>query len=174
MAIKMLCSNNEPGAFERDGAWYKTSHNGLVVGLVEVNNYDDSWFLAEVWTGSEIERVQYATTAAWCGESHAVIDASQEVRAAARAWREARVAEREAAEEARVAKERAARAAVELEVARMRDLKGMRVVLRTKGVEVEGSLFWAGLSGSGKTARVGIRTDAGDAVWGTAKQVRLA
>ena len=174
MAITKLCSPQDPGAFERDGAWYRTTHVGVVVGLVEINMYDDSTFSAEVWTGSEIEREPYATTSAWCGQSGAWIDAPAEVLAAARAWREARMAARDAEFEAQIEAQRAKRAAVELEVARMRDLKGSRVILRTKGAEVQGSLFWVGISGSGKTARVGVRTDAGDAVWGTSKQVRLA
>lgn len=67
------------------------SHVGLVLGLREINKYDDSDFLARVWNPelAKVEEVHFASTRYWSYNNHAEIDAGPEVVALAAAYVEA-------------------------------------------------------------------------------------
>lgn len=169
MAIRMLTNTTE-GAINIGDAWYRDSHHGLVLALIEENRYDDSDFFALVWNRSlgAPERVQYATTRFWSGASGASVDATDEVRAAWEAYRakEAAATAETAAANLEVVME--ARAAVAAEFERVSSLKGLAV--RIKGGSVL-TLFWVGRSKSGETVRVGLRDESGSVKWTSSKQV---
>lgn len=169
MAIRMLTNTTE-GAIKIGDAWYRDSHHGLVLALIEENRYDDSDFFAVVWNTKTCapERVQYATTRFWSGAASAFVDATDEVREAWDAYRAKERAEREKAAAADLEVATKARAAVAEELERVTALKGLRV--RIKGGSVL-TLFWVGRSKSGETVRVGLRDEAGSVKWTSSKQV---
>lgn len=68
---------------------HETSYEGVVLSLHERNGYDDSDFYAMVWdeeTG-RVKSVEYATTRGWTYHNGASVDATDEVRAKAVAWK---------------------------------------------------------------------------------------
>lgn len=65
-------------------------YEGAVLDEGEMNYHDDSDFYAVVWTGTEVTRVQYASTR-YGGGGSSRIDATPEVIEAAAVWKEAQV-----------------------------------------------------------------------------------
>ena len=61
---------------------------GCVISTGEVNGYDDSDFYAVVWNEAtqSPERIEYATTRAWCYPNSATVDATPEVLAKYATW----------------------------------------------------------------------------------------
>lgn len=148
MTIRVLCDQNEPGAFV-DEHWTKQVQSyhpdrlihvrefakGATVAMREANGYDDSDFFATYYDAEQDKfvEVMYGTTRGWTYPANATIDATQEIAAKYEAhlkamWR-AR-AEREAAIEAK------------------RPRKGKRCLITAKRGKAakfsgqEGTIFW--------------------------------
>ena len=90
MAVTMMCEPGTPGAVRSDywskegrDIWMVTTHKGLVVGLREMNGYDDSDFYATVWNEEKgaPEEIMYASTRGWTYPNGAAVDATDEVKA---------------------------------------------------------------------------------------------
>lgn len=67
-------------------AWRVYSYEGAVLAEREINGYDDSDFMATVWTDTEIIEVCWGTTRGWTYANGCAIDATPAVREAAAAW----------------------------------------------------------------------------------------
>lgn len=142
-------------------------------------------YYATVWTGSEVKEVSTGTSE-FGSDCKVTVDATPETKAAVKAWRDAKEAERLAAWEA-AAPEREARRLKEEAADRKRRIreakkylntpeKGDRVtVARRRGSKAPpkgttGKIIWTGESGMG-TPRVGILDDSGAKHWTTAGNV---
>ena len=152
---------------KRPPLYMKTTHVGLVIDPSgEYNGRDDSDFYALVWDPErkQPEKYVYATTRGWTYANSAAFDATPEVLAAYRAWRD---------EEDRLHREHAA-AAFEEEARRMmltpklnypcRVVKGRKVKIGTEGICVRKALGDFG-------PRVGIKVGDGTTVWVAASNV---
>jgi len=64
----------------------KETHKGCVLATYERNMYDDSDFIAIVWTGEKLAHVEYATTRGWTYLNSATIEATPEVLDQVRAY----------------------------------------------------------------------------------------
>lgn len=156
----------EPGVVEGVDSWsgkpafYRVSHEGLVLWVGEHNWRDDSDFYAVVWDPEkgESREVEYGTTRFPSYGNSAEPDASSEVWAAYRAW----VASLEAAREAR----------------RIRPGKLLRVVKGRKvPIGLVGECIWYGAGkkfGPGPVPyRVGIKDAEGGVHWTAASNVEV-
>ena len=90
--------------------WLAVSYRGCVLETRERNYYDDSDFYAVVWDEEKgcVREVDYATTRAWTYRNFARVDATDDVRAKAKAWARAELERLDAIEAERRAKENAA------------------------------------------------------------------
>lgn len=128
-------------------------HTGAVLGTFERNGYDDSDFLAIVWTGEKLTAIEYASTRSWTCHNKAVVDASEDtIRAATEwyraQWREATI-NNARADAAKPTKGRIVRS----------------LTTRGKNVGVSGTVKWIGDDGYARVysgpvpQRVGIKVD---------------
>jgi hypothetical protein len=111
---------------------FLVEYEGAVLGKFERNGYDDSDFLAVVWTGEVVTTVEYATTRGWTYYNGATVDATDEVKALAAEWMAATGIDRYRREDVAAA----------LDVAvgkRVRVTKGRKVPVGT-----EGTICWLG------------------------------
>jgi hypothetical protein len=141
---------------------YEVSWVGQVVGLREMNGYDDSDFYAIVWDAAEgrTREVWYATTRGWTYRNSAAVDATEEVWAAYNAWRQARADEAAAAQAAwEAAQPRKGRTVTVV--------KGRKVPLGTTG-----TVIWTGPGYRGGE-RVGIKDAEGEVYWTAASNVEV-
>lgn len=161
MAIRMWKGRNPDT--DTGPEFYDVTFEGAVLGIYERNGYDDSDFFATVWDDDQgaVREVQYATTRGWTYNNSASVDATDEVKAKARAWFEPKFAGFRAARAT-------AEAATPAKGKRVKVVKGRKVPVGT-----EGTVFWEGEDryardyGLGKPRRVGFKDDAG-AKWFTA------
>lgn len=174
MAIKTMCDATTPGAVKNEywtkntghDIWMVTTHEGVVIGLGEVNGYDDSDFYATVWndaTGAP-EKVTYASTRGWTYPNGAAVDATPEVVAKYAAYCEAAMAAARAAAAAR-------------EAAAPKKGKKGKITRNVKGKHaieagVTGTIFWVGEDkfarsyyGAAPKVRVGFEADDGRKVF---------
>lgn len=91
MAITMQCDKDAQGAYPAKytkDVWLQDTYQGCVVRTYERNWYDDSDFYATVWdeANQKTEEVMYASTRGWTYCNGATVDASDEVKAKARAY----------------------------------------------------------------------------------------
>lgn len=110
----------------------EVTYVGAVLYTGEINGYDDSDFYADVWTGTSVKRITYATTRGWTYANGAHVDATPDVRAAAAVWYTARALESLKAKAADDALTPAKGKAVKV-------VKGRKVPLGT-----EGTVIWVG------------------------------
>jgi hypothetical protein len=138
---------------------FKVSWAGLVVATGEHNHYDDSDFYAVVWDNGQPREVEYATTRGWTYRNSAAVDADPATVAAYEGWlaadREARAADRAAAEAARIAK------GTTVEVVRG----------RTVPAGTTGTVIWAGTR-YGRD-RIGVKDAAGTVHWTDARNAEV-
>lgn len=92
MAVKRMSKTFDTKAYERhepqaEGA-YEVTFEGAVLDTYERNGYHDSDFFAVVWDDEQqtVRSVAYATTSGWTYPNSAVVDATEETLAKARAW----------------------------------------------------------------------------------------
>lgn len=139
---------------------------GLVLTTYEKNGYDDSDFLAVVWSEEKGEPfdVLYASTR-FAGGDLVTVDATPEVRAKYEGWKARKVAEARAAEAAR-------EAATPYRGKTVKVVRGRKVPLGTVG---EVTWFGKGKSYGFRPAetRVGLRTLDGTVYWTAAKNVEV-
>ena len=172
MAIVMMTEATTPGAV-RSAYWSKEgrdiytveTHKGLVVGLREMNGYDDSDFYATVWNEEKgaPEEIMYASTRGWTYPNGAAIDATDEVKAKYDAYTAARM---KAAAEARNAR-------LAAEPGKGKKARTTRSVKGKNAIEagVTGTIFWVGEDKfarntyGGKALRVGFAADDGRKVF---------
>lgn len=142
--------------------YMETTHKGLVLSTGEYNGYDDSDFFAVVWnpvTGTT-SRVEYATTRGWTYPNSAVVDATDEVKAAYAAYCEK-------ARKEYAAKKAAEEAAKPAKGKTLKVVKGRKVPVGTTGV-----CIWIGAGHYG--TRVGIKDASGDVHWTAVTNVVVA
>lgn len=150
-----------------DDSWHPKSeeftveYEGHVVGLREMNGYDDSDFYAVVWDAEAAapKEVMYATTRGWTYNNSASVDATPEVMEAYNAYQEA----------ARVTYLRY-RAEQEASV----PSKGKRVTVvkgRKVPVGTTGTVIWHGEGNYGW--RVGVKDADGEVHWTAASNVQV-
>lgn len=159
----------------REPLYMKTTHIGQVIEIGERNYYDDSDFFARVWDGENISEIEYATTRGWTYPNNAWIDATPEVIAEVKTYREKKAQEFRAAEKAKaekIAAEQAAkRAQHNAEKEKISAMKNKSVRVMCKKKEEVGNLFWIGLSKTGDTLRVGVKKPTGEVIWANANMI---
>jgi hypothetical protein len=164
--------------------YMETTHRGVVLSLGEYNGRDDSDFYATFWNEEKgaPEKYTYASTRGWTYPNHASVDATDDVKAKYRAWQDMVAVRAQEARDAKYAADAAAAAKAAAEAAQTRDevadarKKLNSDVTVTKGtgkkkVTILGRLFWVGVSGTGKSARAGVRDDKGVVTWTTLDKV---
>lgn len=149
---------------------FKTSYAGCVLETRERNYYDDSDFYAIVWDEAArcIKDVDYATTRAWTYNNGAVVDATPEVLAKARAYQAARIFEAWQAKNIAQAQEPTVGKTVTV-------VRGRKVPLGTVGVVTwvgKGKRFSASRWAT-PDVRVGIQLGDGQRVFTSAKNCEV-
>lgn len=73
------------------GKWWRDTYIGATLKTGEHNYYDDSDFYAIVWDveAGKSRKIEYATTRGWTYGNQATVDATDEIKAAYRAWQKA-------------------------------------------------------------------------------------
>ncbi len=148
----------------------KVSYVGCVLDIGEHNYYDDSDFYAVVVNIEKgiIEEIEYATTRAYCGDSYANIDISEENYIAF----------------LHNAKNRCLRELINANKAQARKIEKGKEVIVVKGRKVPigtvGTIFWVKEENydrynryCGKTTRLGIKDKDGNVYWTYADNVEV-
>ena len=177
MAITVMCSPSEPGAF-LSKEWSKPEYpiylkrfaEGCVISLREMNGYDDSDFYATYYEpeSGEFKETLYASTRGWTYPCGAVVDATPEVLEKWRAYCKAR-------NEAYYAKVAAAEAAKPTKGKTVKVIRPVRGKAALKGGET-GKVFWYGedkFSRYSKAYRVGVELEEGRKVFISAGAVEV-
>lgn len=158
MAITMCKGDfQDTSGYSPTGCTHETTFEGAVLETRERNGYDDSDFYAIVWDGEKITTVDYASTRFWTYHNTAEVDATDSVKAAARAW-----LRKHAARQYELSQR--SRAASHGDTVRV--TKGRKVPVGT-----EGKVFWIGEKRWG--TRVGFKDADGEAHWTAADNVEV-